>query len=146
MRLTVRQTNVIARPLPTSFLGLQKGILVLRPIRARGDYNKALAIASDLASREHLTREQADYLEVLANNIAAYENKRYKGRKGSPREILEYLCAENQMSGSDLGRILGMRTLGPKILSGERGLSKRHIRILADYFSVSPALFIEQNK
>ena len=141
----MRQTNVSTKSLPTSFLGLQKSILVLRPIHSKGDYNKALGIASDLASREHLTREQADYLEVLTNNIAAYESRRYKGRKNNPREILGYLCAENQISGSDLGSILGTRTLGPKILSGERGLSKRHIRILADYFSVSPALFIEQN-
>ena len=67
--------------------------------------------------------------------------KHFETSKHSPQEILEFLAEENGMSGSDLGRILGSRTLGPALLRGQRSLSKTHIKKLADHFSVSPALF-----
>ncbi|OHB73286.1 MAG: hypothetical protein A2Z25_09565 [Planctomycetes bacterium RBG_16_55_9] len=115
---------------------------MLRPIHNKVDYQEALAVATELSSRTDLTCEQADYLEVLIKVIADYEDKHFEMSKHSPREILEFLVEENQMSGSDLGRIPGNRTLGPALLRGERSLNKKHIKKLAKYFSVSPALFL----
>jgi len=57
-------------------------------------------------------------------------------------DLLRYLMDDRGMNASDLGRLLGDRSLGPKLLHGDRGLSKSHIRKLADYFSISPALFL----
>lgn len=142
MQVVIKRINSSTTHIPTSFLGLQQKVFMLRPIHSKRGYSKALTVASDLASRTELTRGQAEYLEVLAENIKAYENKRFAGRKHSPLEILKFLVSENGMSGSDLGRVLGLRTLGPKILNGERGLSKTHIRKLADHFSVEPSLFL----
>jgi len=127
--------------IPTTFLGLQKRFLVLRPIHEQADYQKALEIATELASRADLTADQADYLEVLTTLIADYEQKNLDLSKHSPQEILKFLAEENGMSGSDLGRVLGSRTLGPALLRGRRSLSKTHIKKLADHFAVSPALF-----
>jgi antitoxin component HigA of HigAB toxin-antitoxin module len=45
------------------------------------------------------------------------------------------------MSSSGLGRLLGDRALGSRILRGERKLSKEHIRRLCDRFHVSADLF-----
>jgi len=128
--------------IPTSFLGLQKSFFMLRPIHKKSDYQNAVAVAAELAWREDLTCEQADYLEILTKIIADYEEKHITMSKHSPQEILKFLVKENQMSGSDLGRILGNRTLGPALLRGQRALSKSHIKKLAEYFSVSPALFL----
>ncbi len=141
MSLAVRQANNHTGRIPATVLGLQKRFFVLRPIRNKVDYHDALAAATELASRCDLTSEQADYLEVLTKVIADYEEKHFEMSKHSPQEILEFLVEENRMSGSDLGRVLGSRTLGPALLRGERSLSKAHIKKLADYFSVSPALF-----
>ena len=85
--------------------------------------------------------EQADYLEVLTKVIADYEEKHFEMSKRSPQEILKFLVEENGLSGSEMGRILGNRTLGPALLRGQRSLSKTHIKKLAKHFSVSPALF-----
>jgi len=137
-----RQKVDEAEPIPDSFLALQKELFALRPIRSKARYNKALVIAADLASRTHLTQEQADYLKVLTSNIQTYENERFVGKKHSPIEILKFLVSENEMSGSDLGRVLGHRTLGPKILNGERQLSKQHIKVLTERFSVDASLFL----
>ncbi|MHC4565956.1 MAG: helix-turn-helix domain-containing protein [Planctomycetota bacterium] len=127
--------------IPTTLLGLQKRFLGLRPIHKKADYQYALEVATELSSRTNLTSEQADYLEVLATLVADYEEKHFEMSRHSPQEILKFLVEENQMSGSDLGRILGSRTLGPALLRGQRSLSKTHIKKLADHFSVSPALF-----
>ncbi len=141
MGLATQKINNHTGRIPASFLGLQKSFFVLRPIHKKSDYQKALNVATELASRDDLTSEQADYLEILTKIIADYEEKHLEMSKYSPQEILEFLVEENQMSGSDLGRILGSRTLGPALLRGQRTLSKTHIKKLAEYFSVSPALF-----
>ena len=142
MGLMARQVNKSINSIPTTFLGLQKKLFLLRPIHSRADYNRSLRIASDLAARTDLNREQADYLGVLTRNIKEYEDERFVAEKHSPLEILKFLVSENKMSGSELGRILGSRTLGPAILRGERGLSKTHIGKLAQHFLVNPALFL----
>ena len=141
MSLVAQKTKNNAGHIPETILGLQERFFILRPIHKKRDYENALGVAAELASWEDLTSEQADYLEILTKIIADYEEKLVEMSKHSPSEILQFLVEENKMSGSDLGRILGNRTLGPAILRGERTLSKTHIKKLAEYFSVSPALF-----
>ena len=46
----------------------------------------------------------------------------------TPVELIRSLMDEHSMSESDLGRLLGDRSLGHRILSGQRELSKAHIR------------------
>ena len=69
MHLVTKQMNNSTTHIPTSFLGLQRKIFMLRPIHSKTEYNKALRVASDLASRTQLTREQAEYLEELKHAI-----------------------------------------------------------------------------
>jgi len=53
--------------------------------------------------------------------------------------------AENGMKAIDLGRLLDSRSVASQILHGKRGLSKTHIRILAERFNVEPGLFLERD-
>ncbi len=46
------------------------------------------------------------------------------------------------MNASDLGRLLGERSLGSKILSGASQISKAHAIKLAERFSMSVGAFI----
>jgi antitoxin component HigA of HigAB toxin-antitoxin module len=62
--------------------------------------------------------------------------------KLTPAEMLRYLMQGRAMSASDLGRLLGERSLGAAVLRGDRELSKAHIRTLSGHFRVSPAVFI----
>ena len=129
--------------IPDDSLDLQKRLFGLRPIHNKTDYRKAVKVAAMIASLDNLTSEQSDYLEILTKIIADYEEKHFEMSKHDPQEILKYLVEENKMNSSDLGRILGNRTLGSALLRGERSLSKTHIKKLAVYFSVSPALFLK---
>ena len=76
MGLRAQQVNTETKAIPTGFMELQRKLFMLRPIHSKADYNKALETASGLASRTHLTLEQADYLKVLTSNIKAYEEER----------------------------------------------------------------------
>jgi HTH-type transcriptional regulator/antitoxin HigA len=143
MSVTLQQLNNHPAHIPNDSLDLQKRFFELRPIHNRNDYRKAVRVAAVIASLDNLTSGQSDYLEVLTKVISEYEEKHLEMSKRTPLEILKFLVEENQMSGSDVGRVLGNRTLGPALLRGERSLSKSHIIKLADYFSVSPALFLE---
>ena len=60
----------------------------------------------------------------------------------APIEMVRYYTEQRDMTGSDLGRALGNRRSGYDILSGRRGLTKAHIRRLADLFHCSPAVFL----
>ena len=60
----------------------------------------------------------------------------------TPVELLRRLMDEHEMNESDLGRLFGDRSLGHRILAGERELSKTHIRTLAEKFSLNPATFL----
>lgn len=129
--------------IPTNWKRLVTELYLLRPISTKGDYNRAIHIVDMLAGRTDLNRDQADYLESLSTLIEAYENEHNNfDTDQDPIEILKFLLDENGLNGSDLGRLLGNRELGSKILNGVRKLSKRHIKILADRFSVEAGLFL----
>jgi antitoxin component HigA of HigAB toxin-antitoxin module len=107
-------------------------------------YSNTQEIIDRLTSVAKLTVGQSEYLETLTILFEAYEQEHEEidTRHLSPRGVLRYLLESNDMTGSDLGRLLGNRELGPKILNGARQLSKSHIRQLADRFKVDAGLIL----
>jgi antitoxin component HigA of HigAB toxin-antitoxin module len=129
--------------LPTAFAELVR----LFPPQAIHDgvsYSNTQEMIDRLTSLAKLSVGQAEYLETLTILFEAYEleHERIETRHLSPLDMLRYLLVASNMNGSDLGRLLGNRELGPKILAGSRQLSKAHIRRLADRFKVEPGLFL----
>ncbi len=93
----------------------------------------------------NLTEEEQDKLEILVTLMEAYEDIHYpKPPAPSPLEFLRTLMKSSGMSESDLCKLLGEQTLGHKILSGDRKLSKKHIKILSDYFKMEPGAFSDK--
>ena len=131
------------KKIPTDWKELVAQLYLLKPIRTRGDYNRAMHIIEMLAGRTDLNTDQEAYLESLSILVEAYEKEHFEIEpKSTPLETLKFLLEQNGLSGSDLGRILGQRQVGSKILRGERNLSKSHIKTLAEHFSVDPSLFL----
>lgn len=130
-------------PLPETFDELNS-LHALRPIKDDIDYNNAAELIDRLAMLTSPTQDQADYLGTLTELVGKYDDEHYAAdlAQGDPMETLKYLLETNDMNASTLGELLGNRALGSKILRGERQLSKTHIRILAERFKVSPALFL----
>lgn len=138
-------TTFNRRKLPTTFDGLGR-LHPLRPIADDVALENAREVADALAVLPKRTADQEDYLESLSVLMEHYENQAHpmegKPSPPSPVEALRYLMEANGMSESDLGRLLGERSLGNAVLSGRRQLSKAHVRILADRFKVRADLFL----
>jgi len=119
------------------------GLFVPRPLHDEMDYRSALNVLDAMAGFE-MNLAQADYFEAISTFVEKYEAERHAIAAGNlaPVELLRALMDEHGMNASDLGRLLGDRSLGHRILSGQRELSKAHIRTLADHFAVNPSAFL----
>lgn len=117
-----------------------------RPIHDEKHYDRTVAVMNRLAVRDEGTLSDAeqDYLEALTRFVEVYDQRELLAgrRKRTPLESLKFLMRESGMSTADLGRLLGNSGLASLIVNGKRGLSKSHIRVLADHFKVDPGLFI----
>jgi len=119
------------------------GLFMPRPLHDEMDYRNALGVLDAMAGFE-MNADQEDYFEAVATFVEKYEARHHAlDAKGlTPVELLYSLMNEHGMSESDLGRLLGDRSLGHRILTGERELSKAHIRTLAEHFSLNPAALL----
>jgi len=117
---------------------------LLQAIDSEEQYELVLCEIDDLAARTNRNPAEDRYLETLSILVEEYEGKVHAIDVSdlSPLEILKDLLDEKGMTGSDLGRLLGQRELGSKILLGKRQMSKAHIEILSKHFKVSPSLFL----
>lgn len=118
----------------------------LRPIRDEKTMDLASKMFSELGMRgDRLSQEEADYLTILGKLIYDYEMKHptFLDEPLSPQEILESLLEDNGITQTELARRVEIpQPVLSAFLSGKRGLSKANMAIIADYFSVSPALFM----
>ena len=118
----------------------------LRPFRSEREYDAALGVLDSLAVRPEgsLDPGEQDYFDTLTMLVEAYDREHFVIEKEQPNPLamLKYLMQESGLTQAELGRLLGNRSLASQILNGHRQLSKTHIRKLADYFKVSPALFL----
>jgi HTH-type transcriptional regulator/antitoxin HigA len=130
------------RHLPTTY-GALVAMLPPRPIHDDVGLANATEVIDRLAGFA-LSADQEDYLEAMSTFVEAYEAERFPidDSRITPLDALKLLLAGHGMNASDLGRLLGNRTLGPPILSGRRALSKAHIKKLAEHFKVEPGLLL----
>ncbi len=121
-------------------------VISYRTIRNEVEHRTALQISQEfmLRSEEDLTRGEVDYLDVLTDLIRNYELAHYRMPKNtaSEKDRLRSLVEDAGMDASNMGRLLGTRALGSILLTGRRGLSKNHIRILAGHFKIDQGYFL----
>lgn len=119
------------------------GLCMPRPLHDDVDYRNALAVLDAMAGFK-MNADQEDYFDAIATFVEKYEAEHHAidDAKTTPIELLRSMMDEHGMTKSDLGRLLGDRSLGHRILTGERELSKAHIRILAEHFRLNPAALL----
>jgi HTH-type transcriptional regulator/antitoxin HigA len=121
-------------------------LYALRPIHNDRELEQATEIIDTLAGHD-LNADQTDYLDVLSTLVEAYENIHHP--LDAPAlcglHALRALLDEHGMGAADLARLLGVhRSMGSKLLKGERALTSRHLKILSDRFKVSADLFLDR--
>ena len=116
----------------------------LRPIHHDVELEHATEMIDVLAGHD-LNADQADYLDVLSTLVEAYENTHYPLDDPATcgLDALRALLDDHGMNATDLARLLGVhRSMGSKLLKGERALTARHLKMLSDRFKVSADLFL----
>jgi HTH-type transcriptional regulator/antitoxin HigA len=141
--MMVRAADTIDKAIPTIYAELVR-LWMPRTIHSQEEADKAWKAIEPLVLAD-LTEDQDDYLDTVSNLIAAYEEERFPhlSRKLSPVEMLRLILEETGMSASNLGRLLGDRSVVSAILTGRRQLSKNHIRILCEKFKLDPLALLE---
>jgi HTH-type transcriptional regulator/antitoxin HigA len=128
--------------LPKDYEGLCR-VLPPRPIHNRSDFQDVTGICDVLAGHA-LSTDQEDYFDLLCRLIEDWEKPKIPKVRVSGRETLQALLEWHSLSPVDLSKILGVhRTLGPMILRGERKLTLKHVKTLANHFGVSADAFID---
>jgi HTH-type transcriptional regulator/antitoxin HigA len=127
--------------LPKKYVDLV-GLFTPRPLHDDVDYRNALGVLDTMVGFK-LNADQDDYFGAISTFVEKYEAEHHAIERStlSPIQLIRSLMEEHKMTESDLGRLLGDRSLGHRILSGERELSKIHIRTLAEHFSLNPSSF-----
>jgi HTH-type transcriptional regulator/antitoxin HigA len=111
------------------------------PIASERQHEHYLAVLEKLASKDHPTREEEQYAEVLITLIEAYEEEHHSIPDASPVEVLRILMDANNLRQKDLVPIFGSESIVSEVLHKKRALNKTHIEKLSKRFRVSPAVF-----
>lgn len=135
------KTTIDFKALPKTYTELLK-IHMVRPIHDKVAYENALEILDSIAGHK-LNAEQEDYFEALSSLVEVYERQHVPEPKVSGLNLLRHLIDANGLTAADLSRLLGRdRSLGVRILNGERQLTVEHIKKLVEHFGVPAQLFI----
>lgn len=114
-----------------------------RPISTEQQYRRVMRQIEGLMRMRRPTRAEEDLLELLATLAARYEERQFPASDVSPGEILSHLIEVRGITKADLARGTGIaRQTITNIISGARGISATNRAKLADFFHVSPQLFV----
>ena len=91
---------------------------------------------------ERRTREEQALCRLLLRLIEDYQHSHRAVPKLTPNDALAALLEARNLRQADLLPIFGSRSRISDAVNGKREISKAHARKLAEFFSVSPELFI----
>jgi len=133
-----------AHRVPGTYLKLVKRF-PLSHIRDEAHLNEALELLSELLRQER-DRGTQEYLDVLTDLIAAYEDEHVPMPDVSEADVLRELMRSNRLSQMQLAKSVGMAqsTISP-VLTGARSLTKGQILKLAEFFGIAPAAFLPRD-
>jgi HTH-type transcriptional regulator / antitoxin HigA len=115
----------------------------LRPIRSEEDLARAIGVIDSLIDQDERDRDEEDYLDVLGDLAARYESEHHPRPPVADADLLGHLIEARGTTQAKVAEETGIaESTISSILSGKRGLNRRHIEILARYFKVKPGVFL----
>ena len=115
-----------------------------RPIRTEAENDRALAVVDRLMSKgeRNMTREETALLELLVGLIERFEEQAYLIPDAPGYRVLRTLMENRSVKQADLLPIFGSRGIVSEVFNGKRAISKTQAKKLAEFFGISPAVFI----
>jgi HTH-type transcriptional regulator / antitoxin HigA len=124
------------------YLGLVRAF-PLAHIRDDAHLDAAVAVIDRLLDKGDRSPAEEMYLDALTDLVETYEEAHVVIPARSGVDALRFLMEANDLRQVDLVPVLGRKSLVSEVLGGKRPLALTHIKKLADYFRVSPAVFID---
>ncbi len=116
---------------------------VPRPIRSERAYQRTLRAVKELMGRAELTRAESELLDVLVALVEQYESIQYPTPSNPPDRMLAHLIESKGVSQAELASATGIpRATISAALAGRRAMSMESISKLAEFFGVSPSVFM----
>jgi antitoxin component HigA of HigAB toxin-antitoxin module len=138
-------TKVKAPKLADDYLELIKRFPLVR-IKDSHHLEQAHKIIDELSihGESDLTDGQLEYLLALGDLTSVYEREALEEMTENVTglDLLRMLVEEHGLTTSDVGRIIGQRELGSKVLKGNRQISKSMAKALGARFSLAAELFL----
>ncbi len=116
----------------------------LRPICNDKENDRAAEVCGGLTDKiDSLSKAEQDYLEVLTDLIIKYESRwDNEITDMNPREMIEYLMEQGNLSQNDLIPQFGSASRVSEFLKGKRGLSTQQAKNLSKRFKLKLSAFL----
>ncbi len=115
----------------------------VRAIRTRAEYEAALKEAERLVELDPAPRTDAGArLEGLAILIEAYEAVHFPAEDVSPREIIDFVLEQRDLTRADITDLMGGRSRVSEFFSGKRDLSLGQIAALSEELRIPADLLL----
>ena len=120
-----------------------RDVVGVTSVQNEHDYEQALAVVNILLDTigENKDHPLADLLGYLAEQVEAYENKRYPTPDAEPADVLHFLMEQHGLKQEDLADCAPQSRISD-ILNGRRPPSKEIAKKLAQRFHVHADLFL----
>jgi HTH-type transcriptional regulator / antitoxin HigA len=89
-----------------------------------------------------LTVEEQRLAELMTLLVRQFEESQYPLGHADPVEALRVMMEQRGLLQRDLIPVFGSSSVVSDVLGGKRSISKTHARKLADFFHVTPSLFL----
>ena len=114
-------------------------------IRDEAHLDEALAVLNELLRQDRDEGAQ-EYLDVLTDLVAAYEDEHVAMADVSEADVLRELMRSNGLSQMGLAKAVGIaQSTISAVLTGARSLTKGQVLKLARFFGLSPAAFLPRD-
>ncbi|HMV85577.1 MAG TPA: transcriptional regulator [Blastocatellia bacterium] len=115
----------------------------MNAIENEDEYERALAIVEPMMSREDtLSPEEVKLFDLLVKLIQDYEEEHHPIEPAAPHQVLRHLMEARGLSEHEIAHLFESNENASDAVNGVRAISKPQAEKLAQFFHVSPDLFI----
>ena len=118
-------------------------MVAVNPIRTEEDYEAALARADEIFDAQ-LGSAEGDELDVLADPIVMYEDRRYPIGPPSLLEAIESCMEQRGLTEDDLIPLLGSRQKVAEVLSGKQDITMPMARALHNKLGIPAESLLQE--
>jgi HTH-type transcriptional regulator/antitoxin HigA len=114
-----------------------------RPITSKSALERTYKLIEQLMDKPELSRAESEMLGLLSMLVEQYESQEFPNPKVSAAEMLEHLIESRGISNADLAAATEVpRSTITEILAGRRRISLSNVTKFAEFFAVSPSVFV----